>query len=973
MPFTIPGPPPVATPLVRGVTTTAPSGWVTAESLGILTTNSATQNSDAIEAAYLAMDIAAQSAGVGGLHIQFGAGIYQFARCIEMSQPSTLEGLNTWTHAQTSLYFANNGDDGIRMLYYIPAGQKLKLKSAGPNFVPGETITGPHGTATVYTTLGRLGNFSTGTGTGDLYVTGVTGFFADNDVITGSAGGHATCNGAGIVTYGKNGAGSNLRNLQLYQNGATVGGNGVNMLSTCYVEGLCVSHFKGNGIAVVASTGDNCNANSFAIRNCIVSSCGGHGFYFDGADSNAGTIVGCTATGNSGWGFYDSSFLGNTFVGCETDANTLGSYTSDDVNARTMFMNCYHEGGQNAPQMGGRTMWFGGLCEVPVVGGSSFQDGYWATVYARPYGNNSGSNSSFVALGSSPQEGYQAYFRMGHVQQSGAYQILKWSGTDGYYEWIDTGYGSIGQRQATYGAVTANGRWAIPTTMTYPLGFYLNNTLFAQPASSPPSASGPNNANWTVGDICLNSAPTIGSPTGWVCTTAGTSGSYVEGRTATANGTTTVTLPVASLVGYIQLGAYLTINGVTARVLAVNSDFRTAGITTMTMSATVPTGTGLAIAYSPPVFTAFGTVGGYSTLVGSNGGTGGDVVTKIGTSLPLASVSATAHIASFRLGIGGTETEQLYIDKLGDIRSTALNQGLYRGFSASNGYVSIDDSAGAVLNYNSNRILIDSGTIKLIAGTGAGASDICVKEGTNVGDSSVPGTAKLWSLRTALGGTEVEYVNFTKGLGFVVDSKSVSNQYGFQVLNAGAGTTGFAQSIGSGGSVTWGGAGGYSSLGLFSTNKTQFFIVNGAAFNSEPQAFYFRNQSGSASLAVMRLDSSVTQTASWLECGASGAAVMAIAPSGRIDQQGVDSSASPGAQTSNKPVGKNAIAAGASSVVVTNSLVSATSMIFITPHARDATCKELIAVPAAGSFTVSGTANATAALPFSWRIVNILP
>lgn len=93
---------------------------------------------------------------------------------------------------------------------------------------------------------------------------------------------------------------------------------------------------------------------------------------------------------------------------------------------------------------------------------------------------------------------------------------------------------------------------------------------------------------------------------------------------------------------------------------------------------------------------------------------------------------------------------------------------------------------------------------------------------------------------------------------------------------------------------------------------------------------------------------------------------------GLISQSGTDSTGSPGAATINKPIGKSAIAATASSVVITNSLVATTSHIIITPHARDATCKELIAVPAAGSFTVSGTAAATAALPFSWEVKGLL-
>jgi hypothetical protein len=45
------------------------------------------------------------------------------------------------------------------------------------------------------------------------------------------------------------------------------------------------------------------------------------GFFFDGADANACSVTGCDARANRQWGFWDSSFLGNTFVGCKTASN----------------------------------------------------------------------------------------------------------------------------------------------------------------------------------------------------------------------------------------------------------------------------------------------------------------------------------------------------------------------------------------------------------------------------------------------------------------------------------------------------------------------------------------------------------------------------------------------------------------------------------------------------------------------------
>lgn len=86
--------------------------------------------------------------------------------------------------------------------------------------------------------------------------------------------------------------------------------------------------------------------------------------------------------------------------------------------------------------------------------------------------------------------------------------------------------------------------------------------------------------------------------------------------------------------------------------------------------------------------------------------------------------------------------------------------------------------------------------------------------------------------------------------------------------------------------------------------------------------------------------------------------------------EAVDGSASPGAATANRCAGKNAIALGAASVVITDSKVTATSMIFITPLDLDATLIRWKAEPASGSFTVTGNANATAAFRFQWLVVN---
>ena len=79
-----------------------------------------------------------------------------------------------------------------------------------------------------------------------------------------------------------------------------------------------------------------------------------------------------------------------------------------------------------------------------------------------------------------------------------------------------------------------------------------------------------------------------------------------------------------------------------------------------------------------------------------------------------------------------------------------------------------------------------------------------------------------------------------------------------------------------------------------------------------------------------------------------------------------------GAATANTYTGLAASAAGASSVVVTNSLVNANTYVtaVVSQAAADGTLLRVErVVPAAGSFTIYGTANATATTLIRWAIV----
>jgi hypothetical protein len=77
-----------------------------------------------------------------------------------------------------------------------------------------------------------------------------------------------------------------------------------------------------------------------------------------------------------------------------------------------------------------------------------------------------------------------------------------------------------------------------------------------------------------------------------------------------------------------------------------------------------------------------------------------------------------------------------------------------------------------------------------------------------------------------------------------------------------------------------------------------------------------------------------------------------------------------GAQTINKTVGSVNFAAAASSLVVTNSRVTTASVIVATVATDDATMKSVVAVSAAGSFTLTANAAATAETRVNFIVIN---
>jgi hypothetical protein len=162
--------------------------------------------------------------------------------------------------------------------------------------------------------------------------------------------------------------------------------HGFTMDAGCVIEYCGFENFGGDGVNMETTAPDNGAANCFYLQYTWTNVCAGHGFLCQGADSNAGTGIGLTSLFCGGYGIYDNSFLGNTWVGCHTNGNVTGAYYAAGSNNRTVFLGCYSESGQPASYIGENSHLIGGTQGAGVTG--VFGSGIWnaSTLYASTLG-----------------------------------------------------------------------------------------------------------------------------------------------------------------------------------------------------------------------------------------------------------------------------------------------------------------------------------------------------------------------------------------------------------------------------------------------------------------------------------------------------------------------------------------------------------------------------------------------------------
>lgn len=242
-------------------------------------------------------------------------------------------------------------------------------------------------------------------------------------------------------------------------------------------------------------------------------------------------------------------------------------------------------------------------------------------------------------------------------------------------------------------------------------------------------------------------------------------------------------------------------------------------------------------------------------------------------------------------------------------------------------------------------------SLVLRSSLGAGASDRCVVVGSSESDGAVNAAALLQAWATGIGGTEVVKASINKRGMLLLDvDAGVGDSFDNPAIRIPHKSTNPLHLIQLGGttSTTWEFALGWYGSGLIPVVSSRSGLLLRLANNFSMSPF----------------------TPDVNDLGNSSNRWRNFYLSGRIFQSGTDSTGTPGAATINKPTGKSAIANGASSVTITNSLCAAASRVMVTFHADPGS--RYWVVPAAGSFTVNLSSAATADVAFSWEVSNIL-
>ena len=390
---------------------------------------------------------------------------------------------------------------------------------------------------------------------------------------------HNTSGAEAVIASGQSGGdGSIIRGLYLVGGHAGTEGefHGIHLRARAVIEDCYIADFQGDGIHSNVATGGSPegNANNSVINRVSVYRCR-RGLFLDGADTNAWLISMLEASGNRTWGVDDSSFLGNTYIGCHAAGNGWdGALNSTPTACTHNGKRYYVKAGQaawcsaNAPtgttadNQGWGYIAPGGTYNgvVAWAAGTAFREGgayrtdnpnarnLFIGCYSEGDQNPSQVSHPTIEVGGlhgAGLKGTGVYFgnsfgrltatKIGSVDDSNGNMVgiepglIEYSHpTNGQYslEWMGNDLAYTALRSA----VSSN--WAFRLTgeatslnvgkrrMDFPNGFGLNDRKVLSGTAAPSGGA------FVQGDMMFNSAPAAGSPMGWMCVASGSPGTW---------------------------------------------------------------------------------------------------------------------------------------------------------------------------------------------------------------------------------------------------------------------------------------------------------------------------------------------------------------------------------------------------------------------------------------------------------------
>lgn len=285
--------------------------------------------------------------------------------------------------------------------------------------------------------------------------------------------------------------------------------HGITMHQSSVLEGVSVTGFEGDGIHIEASTPVN-NASMWRVLGGAAVTNLGNGLYVRGADANAGIAINFSAIGNKKMGIFENSFLGNLYLGCHSEGNSLGAVSSgldtdatgkqvENRNNSSVFLHTYEEDGTTS-HIGAGSIWIGGQGRSAVDGlgailrkdGRGFSADHWAALVNGRVKARIGSLSGAMSeVWNTPRGGM---YVMPSVARKG---------------WIDAADAITNSK--VWWRVSTSSSADGPGILELPAGARMGNGG----ANITSSTFLPTTGNYRVGDIVINSSPQVNGPWAW--------------------------------------------------------------------------------------------------------------------------------------------------------------------------------------------------------------------------------------------------------------------------------------------------------------------------------------------------------------------------------------------------------------------------------------------------------------------------